>query len=139
MVEARRNEQDRCENIDMKLIDTMAGAGQRTPLFQYPLVIVMPAVHLYAYGMLSFSFKKWIPRMRMANDTRMTECGVRAMSQLSLLLLYRKRLSQVKEHVRIKGFFEFRAALFLIDYNTMSLCRMPARIDHNIPVLLLRS
>ena len=33
--------------------------------------------------------------------------------------------------------FEFRAALFLIDYNTMSLCRMPARIDHNI--LLLRS
>ena len=33
--------------------------------------------------------------------------------------------------------FEFRTALFLIDHNTMSLCRMPARIDHNI--LLLRS
>ena len=32
--------------------------------------------------------------------------------------------------------FEFRAALFLIDYNTI-LCRMPAEIDHNI--LLLRS
>ena len=33
MVEERRNEQDRCENIDMKLIDTMAGAGQRTHCF----------------------------------------------------------------------------------------------------------
>ena len=33
--------------------------------------------------------------------------------------------------------FEFRTALFLIDHNTMSLCRMPAEIDHNI--LLLRS
>jgi len=33
--------------------------------------------------------------------------------------------------------FEFSAAVFLIDYNTMSLCRMPAEVDHNI--LLLRS
>ena len=33
--------------------------------------------------------------------------------------------------------FEFRAAVFLIDHNTMSLCRMPAGIYHNI--LLLRS
>ena len=33
--------------------------------------------------------------------------------------------------------FEFRAALFLIDHNMMSLCRMPAGIYHNI--LLLRS
>jgi hypothetical protein len=33
----------------------------------------------------------------------MMECGVRARSQLALLFLYRKSLSQVKEHARIKG------------------------------------
>ena len=58
------------------------------------------------------------------------------MSQISLLFPYWKSMSQVYEHVRMKG-FGFRAALFLIDDNMMSLVTA-AEVDHT-DILFLRS
>ena len=73
------------------------------------------------------------------NGERHENDGVRGEGSVTVCLAVplSEELVQGKGTCSNKG-FEFRTALFLIDHNTMSLCRMPARIDHNI-LLLLRS
>ena len=72
-----------------------------------------------------------------ANGKRHEDDGVRGEGNVTAFLAapLSEELVPGKGTCSNKG-FEFRAALFLIDYNTI-LCRMPAEIDHNI--LLLRS
>ena len=90
------------------------------------------AINLYAYGMMSY------PKMESKNGQRDEDDGVRGEGNVTNCLAV-----PLSEEL-VPGIwtcpneeFEFRAVLLLIDDNMMSLCRMPAEIDHNI--LLLRS